>query len=62
MYSKNLIPHHLRGSCPPNAQPTSNGLNVIKKSKHLIFINKANLLKQIIIVMKKGRTIFTLTD
>jgi hypothetical protein len=40
--------------------PTSNAPNVIKKSKHLMFINEPNPLKQIIILTRKGKTIFTL--
>jgi hypothetical protein len=47
---------YLGGSCPPNAIPTFNGPNAIRDIQ-MIFINKTNPLTQIIILMKKGRTI-----
>ncbi len=43
------------GSCPPNAIPTFNGPNAINNIQ-MIFINKENSLKQIIILMKINRT------
>jgi len=46
----------LRGSCPPNVIPTFNRPNAIKNNL-MIFITKANPLKEIIILMKKGKTI-----
>jgi hypothetical protein len=55
-YYKNLALHHLGGSCPPNAIPTFNGPNAIGNIQ-MIFVTKANPLKQIIILMKKGKTI-----
>jgi len=58
-YCENLILHHLgylRGFCPPNTMPTFNGPNAIRNIQ-IIFITKANPLKQIIILMKKSRTI-----
>jgi hypothetical protein len=61
-YCKNLVPHHLGylgGSCTPNAIPTFNGPNVIRNIQ-MIFINKTKPLKQIIIMMRKGRTILAL--
>jgi adenosine/AMP kinase len=51
---------YLGGSCPPNAILTFNQLNAIRNIQ-MIFINKANPLKQIIILMRKGRTIPALT-
>jgi hypothetical protein len=63
MYYKNLVLHHLgylKGSCPPNAIPTFKGPNAIINIQ-MIFITKANALKQIIILMKKGRTILELS-
>jgi adenosine/AMP kinase len=50
---------YLGGSCLPNAIPTFNQLNAIRNIQ-MIFINIANPLKQIIILMRKGRIIPTL--
>jgi hypothetical protein len=43
------------GSCPPDAIPTSNGPSLLRNIQ-MIFIDKPNPLRQIIILVIKGKT------